>query len=240
MMLAFDHLIAIKWPLKHHMLAERSKLHVMVIVFAWIMATVFGVLYNLTMYDMMIQTWTERPTDFYNFCKRWDELIAYRTHSQNDGEKRFVSKIVTTIPLASVVVIGIIPIYCYVAIVAINSVRKRQKAQIRSDNAANPEGLKMRLDQVKGVRATALIITFSLLLWSPTIVYHSSLVPQIDSSDVDPTEKNRGDVFMTGITCCTAIGDAVIYHIVRRKAPLGITKCLRKHVVKERLNPSSF
>ena len=126
--MSLDHFVALRWPLRHHILAESSKPSVIGIIVCWVLAVIASGVYYLTNYAIMIRALTQQHTNFDDFCQCWENLRAETYHTllqtQEDASK-YLAEGLTAATLIGFVFLANVVIYIYIAKVVIQSIKQR-------------------------------------------------------------------------------------------------------------------
>lgn len=232
--MSLDHFVALRWPLRHHILAESSKPSVIGIIVCWVLAVIASGVYYLTNYAIMIRALTQQHTNIDDFCQCWENLRAETYHTllqtQEDASK-YLAEGLTAATLIGFVFLANVVIYIYIAKVVIQSIKQRYR---RDDNVVRGTGhhSQPRLKQAKGVMATFLFLTFFIILWTPVLIIHGFIVTENKTNYSNPTTQDRMDVILAAISCCTALFDVSIYFVVANKTRL--TRRLGLHCCKSK------
>lgn len=230
--MAFDILLAIRWPLKHHILLNR-KTAIIIIICAWVLAVILSFAYCKFYYKTLFQTLAHtheyegevNKQTFDLFCESWMLII---TTASGDGEllhKVYKTYFTVSFLIIAVAFLTILLMYCYIIAIAIRARKTKQHYQRHSiTSQGKNRSAQMALSQTKAVGTTILLLSAYIILWMPLVVYfgliltESRILPS-DHRCLETIER----ILMVSI-CCTAIVDIGIYFI-RSKEAFRVLKC---------------
>lgn len=216
-LMSMDHLIAVRWPLKQHIILN-PKVVTVLIISAWTMAAILSIIYYNFIYKSMVyaiidtfSTDAVTTNTVETFCRKWDDLMSKRRYSEEFAMYIFKCSIV------GIVFITMFNIYCFIAYVAFKADKTKGHFQRHcAISTIKRNSLKGRLQKTKGITTTIMLLTAFLLLWVPSLILDVMIMTE--SPLLLDHDFIFGTVYCSLMVSCTTVVDVVIYFMRSREA----------------------
>ena len=236
-LMSVDHFVAVRWPLKHHILLSKSTLEV-IIGISWILACILWAIYYIGNYKTLQAALNSTMDDvngtFSVFCKHWLFLSISKVMYE-ELRVRIYKDASLTFVLSGFVFVAIAFMYCYVSKVTVNARKTKSFFQNHSQSSSKSaitsdyqhssatsttsfsnawfKQVRKRLKLKRCIRTTMLFLGSFAVLWTPILICLVLILVKSSAFVAHGMTIAIIDRSKTVAVCMTTITDVIIYFV---------------------------